>query len=226
MRRAQVEMGKHLTKAEMRAKEKKARKAKLRADAIQARSASYPGASSPLWFAPASRRRCRHCAAAVPPTTATVTSAVAATNQSGMHRYPTTGCLSALSALSLSSRSHPDIIFSFALSVFSFVLATILRRPCALSMALRSDAPKLASDTLRWNVTQSLGGLVASFSRRLQRLVACVFLCNACVFCVPLPLSFFDISSLVHGSGITPLVLQANTHLPLRVYNIEYTTSR
>ena len=140
MRRAQVEMGKHLTKAEMRAKEKKARKAKLRADAIQARSASYPGASSPLWFAPASRRRCRHCAAAVPPTTATVTSAVAAaaTNQSGMHRYPTTGCLSALSALSLSSRSHPDIIFSFALSVFSFVLADYL------ATALRSvDGPAL-----------------------------------------------------------------------------------
>ena len=37
-------MGKHLTKAEMRAKEKRARKAKLRDDAIQARSAGYPGA--------------------------------------------------------------------------------------------------------------------------------------------------------------------------------------
>jgi len=72
----------------------------------------------------ASRRRCRHCAAAVPPTTATVTSAAAATNQlqSGMH--PITGCLS---ALSLSSRCHPVIIFSFALSVFSFILAMTLR---------------------------------------------------------------------------------------------------
>jgi hypothetical protein len=78
-------MGKHYTKAEIRAKDKKAQMAKLRADTINARSAGDPGASSPLWFAPASRRRCRHCAAAVPPTTATVTSAAAATNQSGMH---------------------------------------------------------------------------------------------------------------------------------------------
>ena len=80
-------MGKHYTKAEIRAKDKKAQMAKLRADTIciNARSAGDLGASSPPWFAPASRCRCRHCAAAVPPTTATVTSAAAATNQSGMH---------------------------------------------------------------------------------------------------------------------------------------------
>ena len=41
-------MGKHLTKAEMKAKEKKARKAKLRADAKKLQGTVAPGASSPM----------------------------------------------------------------------------------------------------------------------------------------------------------------------------------